>query len=66
MLLSIYFDSDNISHQAIIIHQLNKLINNSDILLSLRRFIFKKFFCIKQSILKFSGRHQAKLFPKKN
>ena len=23
------FDSDNISHQAIIIHQLNKLINNS-------------------------------------
>ena len=22
------FDSDNISHQAIIIHQLNKLINN--------------------------------------
>ena len=42
------FDSDNISHQAIIIHQLNKLINNSDILLSLRKFIFKNSNKIKQ------------------
>ena len=42
------FDSDNISHQAIIIYQLNKLINNSDILLSLRKFIFKNSNKIKQ------------------
>ena len=42
------FDSDNISHQAIIIHQLNKLINNSDILVSLRKFIFKNSNKIKQ------------------
>ena len=42
------FDSDNISHQAIIIHQLNKLINDSDILLSLRNFIFKNSNKIKQ------------------
>ena len=35
------FLTDNITHQAIIIHQLNKLINDSDILLSLRDYIFK-------------------------
>ena len=35
------FHTDNITHQAIIIHQLNKLINDSDILLSLRNYIFK-------------------------
>ena len=42
------FDTDNITHQAIIIHQLNKLINDSDILLSLRNYIFKNSNKIKQ------------------
>ena len=41
-------DRDNITHQAIIIHQLNKLINDSDILLSLRDYIFKNSNKIKQ------------------
>ncbi len=42
------FRTDNITHQAIIIHQLNKLINDSDILLSLRNYIFKNSNKIKQ------------------
>ena len=42
------FHTDNIAHQAIIIHQLNKLINDSDILLSLRNYIFKNSNKIKQ------------------
>tara|TARA_Y100000996_G_scaffold317751_1_gene253917 strand:- start:156 stop:1139 length:984 start_codon:yes stop_codon:yes gene_type:complete len=42
------FNTDNITHQAIIIHQLNKLINDSDILLSLRDYIFKNSNKIKQ------------------
>ena len=42
------FQTDNITHQAIIIHQLNKLINDSDILLSLRDYIFKNSNKIKQ------------------
>ena len=42
------FHTDNITHQAIIIHQLNKLINDSDILLSLRNYIFKNSNKIKQ------------------
>ena len=42
------FQTDNITHQAIIIHQLNKLINDSDILLSLRNYIFKNSNKIKQ------------------
>ena len=42
------FNSDNVTHQAIIIHQLNKLINDSDILLSLRNYIFKNSNKIKQ------------------
>ena len=42
------FRTDNITHQAIIIHQLNKLINDSDILLSLRDYIFKNSNKIKQ------------------
>ena len=42
------FHTDNITHQAIIIHQLNKLINDSDILLSLRDYIFKNSNKIKQ------------------
>ena len=42
------FLTDNITHQAIIIHQLNKLINDSDILLSLRNYIFKNSNKIKQ------------------
>ena len=42
------FLTDNITHQAIIIHQLNKLINDSDILLSLRDYIFKNSNKIKQ------------------
>ncbi len=42
------FGTDNITHQAIIIHQLNKLINDSDILLSLRNYIFKNSNKIKQ------------------
>ena len=42
------FQTDNITHQAIIIHQLNNLINDSDILLSLRDYIFKNSNKIKQ------------------
>ena len=42
------FLTDNITHQAIIIHQLNKLINDSDILLSLRDYIIKNSNKIKQ------------------
>ena len=42
------FRTDNITHQAIIIHQLNKLINDSDILISLRNYIFKNSNKIKQ------------------
>ena len=42
------FHTDNITHQAIIIHQLNKLINDSDILLSLRDYIIKNSNKIKQ------------------
>ena len=42
------FLTNNITHQAIIIHQLNKLINDSDILLSLRNYIFKNSNKIKQ------------------
>ena len=42
------FHTDNITHQAIIIHQLNKLINDSDILISLRNYIFKNSNKIKQ------------------
>ena len=42
------FLTDNITHQAIIIHQLNKLINESDILLSLRDYIIKNSNKIKQ------------------
>ncbi len=42
------FQTDNITHQAIIIHQLNKLINDSNILLSLRDYIFKNSNKIKQ------------------
>ena len=42
------FQTDNITHQAIIIHQLNNLINDSYILLSLRDYIFKNSNKIKQ------------------
>ena len=42
------FQTDNITHQAIIIYQLNNLINDSDILLSLRDYIFKNSNKIKQ------------------
>ena len=42
------FQTNNITHQAIIIHQLNNLINDSDILLSLRDYIFKNSNKIKQ------------------
>ena len=35
------FETENIAHQAIIIHQLNKFINDTDVLIILRNYIYK-------------------------
>ena len=35
------FKTENIAHQAIIIHQLNKFINDADVLIILRNYIYK-------------------------
>ena len=42
------FSSDNIAHQAIIIHQLNKFIKDTDVLLILRDYIYKNSYKIKK------------------
>lgn len=42
------FGTENIAHQAIIIHQLNKFINDADVLIILRNYIYKNSYKIKK------------------
>ncbi len=42
------FETENIAHQAIIVHQLNNFINDTDILVMLRNYIYKNSYKIKK------------------
>jgi anthranilate phosphoribosyltransferase len=42
------FETENLTHQAIIIHQLNNFINDADVLIILRDYIYKNSYKIKK------------------